>query len=32
VLTALVFTAEVAAWFKVGEFYGRGCTVFGYWP
>lgn len=29
---AMLFTAELIALFKVGEFLGRGCTLFGYWP
>lgn len=29
---AMLFTAELLALFKVGEFFGRGCTLFGYWP
>ena len=29
---ALLFTAELYALFKVGEFVGRGFTLFGYWP
>jgi len=29
---AMLFTAELIALFKVGEFFGRGCTLFGYWP
>lgn len=29
---ALLFVAELTALFKVGEFLGRGCTLFGYWP
>eukprot|EP00892_Ulva_mutabilis_P003666 jgi/Ulvmu1/1671/UM114_0045.1 len=28
----MLFTAELLALFKVGEFLGRGCTLFGYWP
>jgi hypothetical protein len=30
--TAVLFAAELVALFKVGEFFGRGCTLFGYWP
>lgn len=26
------FALELLAFFKVGEFVGRGFTVFGYWP
>jgi hypothetical protein len=26
------FTAELIALFKLGEFAGRGFTIFGYWP
>jgi Mitochondrial ATP synthase g subunit len=29
---SLLFAAELAAFFKLGEFLGRGCTFFGYWP
>jgi hypothetical protein len=28
----LLFALEVYALFKVGEFAGRGFTIFGYWP
>lgn len=32
VFMATVFAVEVCAWWKVGEFFGRGRTLFGYWP